>query len=152
MPESNPEKQVRLHLERECGTVFEAVRHVATSCPLTLLLFDFGDPGEFNNVAFKTTLKLAELVEAAASLRASFARGEQRVIDAVSMRELRLPSTGEFIGIVRALKDAMRPGVGFVVLCGKDDAVMYGSNAEREGVAKMLRDDLLPRWRKDAGL
>jgi hypothetical protein len=145
--ESNAETQYRLQLERTCAGMFMGVRDVVMPCPQTLLLFDFGEPGAFQNVAFKTTLDQAELVGTAESLIASFARNEQRIISAADMRDLRLPPSALFVDVINALKQTVRAGIGFALLLGKGDAVMYGSNANREDVANMIRNDLLPRWR-----
>lgn len=155
MPESNAETQVRLHLETACSRALDTlVREQLLRCPVTLIAFDFGGgQGEpFSNVAFKTNLNPTELVGTVEGLLASWASGKPRVLDVRLAKLLRLPDGGGVIDCANALKRLLGSSVGFSLIFGVGEAASYVSNGAREDVAMMLRDDCLPRWRKDAGL
>ena len=157
MPETLAETQVRLHLERECAAAFESVlAHVHAGfpqCHVTLLAFDYSDVpnAPFNNVAFKTTLPIPRLVRTAEAILRAWGRREPRMVSLEFLRRVGSPTDRDDLEAAGAVARAhLRASVGYSLILGIGEVYQYISAADREGVAEMLRTELLPHWRNGA--
>jgi hypothetical protein len=150
--ESLPEKQVRLLLEEQCSRAFgRLLVDYRPSCEITLIAFDFGGgPGvPYSNVAYKSTLPLRAIIRTLEDRLERWAQpNPPRLLHDPKLHGW-LPDAGELERMAAALRSLFGQGVGFSLFCGQGQRVQYVSSGEREGVAAMLRDDLLPGLRGD---
>jgi hypothetical protein len=140
---SDPTK--RLMLERLCEQIFDKTLPLMGGFGFTLLVFDFGDSGD---LAFKSQSTLADLL--------SITRAWLKRWDGTSVEheeDSPLAPTQELLQFAAdGVKAWLPAGIGYALFCGFVDEnsegrpLGYVSNAERVDVAKMLRDELIPRW------
>jgi hypothetical protein len=144
--ETPAQTQVRLLLEQQTAALFVAVWSLLersnARCHCTVLGFDFGGPGPYHNVSFKTTLSMPGLVETAEAMLERWRTGQPGPPEP----GVTLPPPAVLYAARDVAAEAM-PGLGFSVLLGRGTTSVYVANAERSTVAAMLRDDLLPVWR-----
>ena len=139
MNESIVQQQLRLVLEQQCAVEFMKLVPRLRRVGFTLLFVDYGEGG---NVAFKTSLTIRDLVHSFECLVASWRAGTPRV----GFDDPGLPALDELVSISSSIQ---RPaGVGHVLLVGNGELTSYIASCDREGVQKMLEDELLPAWRR----
>jgi hypothetical protein len=156
--ESHVEKQVRLLLEQKCERLFMVLTGAPCFCELeegptplvelgfTLLVFDYGG-GPLNYVAFKTTLTLPRVAE---SFRWLLKRWES----GAPPMELRREELGgrklidlESLKIIHGfLREQLPEEQGYALLVGSEPVARYIASGDRQGVATMIREELLPQW------
>ncbi len=138
----------RLLLERLCESVFDKTLPLMEGFGFTLLLFDFGATG---SVAFKSQSSLPDLV---CITKGWLKRWEGAPADPSSEP---LAPTQELLQFAADGVRALLPdGTGYALFCGfvgedgEGRPLGYASNADREDVVRMMRDDLLPRWEQQS--
>lgn len=147
--ETLAQRQMRLHLETTCSKVIRNfVHHHRPRCDVTLLVFNYG-ADDYSNVAYCTSLPMREMIDALLALLARWENaGSARVLHD---RETQgwLPDELEIQDYARTIEKSLPEDIGFSLLCGKGERTQYIAKGDREGVAEMLRADLLPGLRKD---
>lgn len=138
-------KQLRILLEQQTAAAFMSlVDGLLRGTAFTLLGYDFGPEG---NVAFKTTLKPAELGPMTRGLLARWASGATNIGTTGDRSEVVDPT------VLRKVHDKLTAelpaGVGYSLLIGSKFCTGYLSNAERHGVIEML-EKLATTWEQEA--
>jgi hypothetical protein len=146
-------KQVRLLLEAQCARALNAlVKKFHPKCDITLIVFDYSETEaelEFANVAYKTSLHRASLIELLEQRLLRWADPKPPTFQYDPRRHGWLPTEHELPKFGRFLLDQLPPKVGYCLLFGRGQFVQYLAAAERDGVAKMFENDLLPGLRAD---
>lgn len=132
--------QVRLVLEQQCSTLFDALmRALPRDATTTLVLVDYGEPGRFKNVAFKTALQAPLLV---ATVEAQLQRWRCGSAGAVLYDQARhgwVPGEKLIAGLGRLIKERVPAGVGFVLMFGQHDGAQYLSTCDRAGKREAIQ-------------
>lgn len=155
MTETRTQTQVRLMTEACCARAFRAlIKKYRPACALTLVAFDFSDGvdvGPYSNLAYCTSLVRADML---ATVEALLARWKVKRQPMAHDRRTQgwLPDEHEITDYSRFLTKELSSGMGFSLICGVGERTQYVSSAEREGVAMMLADDLLPGLRSEVAV
>ena len=150
MTESQLAQTLRLQLEAQCARAFNTLhRKFRPKCAVTLICFDYSlDDQPFQHVAYKTSIRLrSEMVGMLAWYVARWADPLAPPIFHSNKLHGWLPELDELtrysILVKRELKTPQAE-TGFCLLCGKGTHSEYVGTAERDDVAKMFKDDLIP--------
>jgi hypothetical protein len=144
---SNAATQVRLAHETNTARAFAAIQQ-KLACPATLVTFDYGEPGEFSSVAFKTALPLPLLVSSVEALFESWRQPGPRVIDIAEAIRVGLPGAGELVALGNEAGAAIGEGRGYALIIGAGSATQYIATGAREDMVRLFENELLPEWRK----
>lgn len=148
--ETRAEQQVRLVLEQQCSKLFRVLMSaLPPDTAATLLLVDYGEPGPFKNSAYITSLPPAELITTVEALVQRWACGSQGAV--LYDRSLHgwVPDAELLDALGQLIKQHVPAGVGFAILFGKGGGSQYLATCDREGMAKLFANDLLPTWRSE---
>lgn len=146
----------RFELESVCVRAFtavvEAMQHTKGRWPLTVVVFDYGQQG---HVAYVTGLEPGAPARAVRTrgmlvntFEALLARFKQQKPVDVSLSVLTsLPTPKQLTDLLQAAQAQLPQDTGIVLVCGEGALTHYISTAERAQVARVIEDDLLPKWR-----
>lgn len=151
MTETLPQTQVRLQLEAVGARAFRSlIKRFRPKCALTLVVFDYSEGSAadpYSNLAYCTSLVRSEMAETIETLVKRWAAPPAKPTPHDRRTQGWLPDEWELRTFGDAIKKELHHGVGFALVCGRGERTMYIGTGEREGVAKMLADDLLPGLR-----
>ncbi len=151
MNESIVETQVRVLLEQQCSKLFRVLMSaLPTDAAATLFFVDYGEPGPFQNSAYTTALPKPELIATVESLVQRWKCGSIGAVLHDRDAHGWVPDATMLEALFRLMKERVPPGVGFALLFGKGACTQYISSCGREGMAKILENELLPAWRTGA--
>lgn len=137
MNETPSELQVRLLQETRCAETFLKVPLAGFS--RALVFFDYG---EGKSVSYKSSYRRGAMTAAFQRLLSSWETGAVR-----AGTEHLTPTPNAFMAAVEVVRaEAERYGSGWALLAG--DAPIYAAGADREDMARTLRD-MLPLWKAD---
>ena len=128
------------HMSALAEKGLRAVLQLQPQCQLSFIAFDLGAGG---SVAFVTTYpESSVLVEIVHELLKRWENPpKKRIYTAAEVGWL--PGLPEIQAYTRAIERAI-PGTGYVLLAGTGKVTQYVSNGDREGIAQMLREEVLP--------
>lgn len=145
--------QLRLLLEAQCARAFSALlKKFHPKCDVTLVAFDYAETAaalEHSNLAYKTSLKRAALIELLEARVLRWAQPTPPTYQYDPEVHGWLPNEVELQRYAGFLRDLLPESVGFSLFLGNGQYQQYIAAGDREGCGKMFENDLLPGLRGD---